>query len=61
VEHRASTATELCEVKKLGVIPFLECDEDFQILGTALLQILCDYSHGQAPTLGADWHFTVIG
>jgi hypothetical protein len=36
------------------VLKLEECGEDFQILETASLQILRDYSHCQGPTLGAD-------
>jgi hypothetical protein len=36
------------------VLKLEECGEDFQILETASLQILRDYSHGQDPTLRAD-------
>jgi hypothetical protein len=36
------------------VMKLEECGENFQILGTASLQILCDYSHGRASTLAAD-------
>jgi hypothetical protein len=40
-----------------SVVKFEECGENFQILGTALLQILRDYSHGRASTLAADKFF----
>jgi hypothetical protein len=36
------------------VVTWEECGDNFQILGTASLQVLHDYSHGRASTLAAD-------
>jgi hypothetical protein len=42
------------------VVKLEECGENFQIFGTASLQILCDYSHGQTSTSGAESNFFVF-
>jgi hypothetical protein len=39
------------------VVKLEECGENFQILGTASLLILRDYSHGRASTLAPDNFF----
>jgi hypothetical protein len=47
----------------LWLVKLEECGENFQILRTASLQILCNCSHGRSSTLVADnffFHFLTI-